>query len=243
MSVFDHLAKDEQRSHNRLLAHFATADYERLRPHLKPILLHEQAVLYVPHRPIESIYFLDSGVASMVVTMTNGRNVEVGTVGNEGFVGLPVLFGAETPEIGTYMRVAGTGLRMPAALLRHEFDRSQSLRALLLRYAGAFFNQVTQSAACAYHHPLESRCCRWLSMTRDRVPSDRFVLTQEFLAMMLGVRRSSVSAVMGELQRKGFVRYSRGRVNIVNRKALQTAACECYHVTKAQFDRLLGENA
>jgi CRP-like cAMP-binding protein len=240
MSVFGYPAKVEARSRNRLLAQIAQADYEMLRPHLKPVPLPEQFVLYTPRRTIEFVYFLESGIASLVVTMQNGKTAEVGTIGNEGFVGLPFVFGDDAPQIGVFMQVPGAGLRMPAAVLRQQFDHSATLRGVLLHYAGAFFNQVAQSAACAYLHPLEQRCCRWLLATSDRMPSDQFALTQEFLAMMLGVRRSSVSAVMGELQRRGVVRYSRGRVSILDRKALQAGACECYRLTKAEFDRALG---
>lgn len=243
MTVAAHIGRAENRTRNRLLAKFAQADYERLRPQLKPINLPERFVLYAARRPVEFVYFLESGVASLVVAMKNGKTVEVGTIGNEGFVGLPVVFGESAAQIGAYMQVPGAGLRIPAAAFRHELERSAALRTMLLHYAGTFFNQVAQSAACTFLHPLEQRCCRWLVSTADRMPSEQFALTQEFLAMMLGVRRSSVSAAMGALQRKGLVRYSRGRVTIVDRKALQAAACECYHATRAEFDRLFCENA
>ena len=243
MSAIGFSAKAEHRSRNRLLAHFTQADYERLRPQLKPINLPEQFVLYAAQHPIEFVYFPESGVASLVVSMKNGKTVEVGTIGNEGFVGLPIVFGESAGPIGAFMQVPGAGLRMPAAAFRHEIERSATLRATLMHYAGTFFNQVAHSSACALLHPLEQRCCRWLMSTADRMPSDQFALTQEFLAMMLGVRRSSVSAVMGELQRKGFVRYSRGRVTLLDRKALQASTCECYHLMKGEFDRLLGDDA
>jgi CRP-like cAMP-binding protein len=239
MSVLDHPAAMEPDSRNRLLAQFAQSDYERLRPHFKTVALHEQSVLCAPRQTIDSVYFIESGVASLVVTMENGKAAEVGTIGNEGIVGLPVVFGESTTATGVTMQVPGSALRMPAHVLRQQLALSPTLRGVLLRYANAFFNQVAQSAACASMHSLEMRCCRWLSSTRDRMPSDRFDLTQEFLAMMLGVRRSSVSGVMSGLQRKRFVRYSRGRVTVLDREAIRAAACECYHTTKVEFDRLL----
>ena len=238
MSVLDHQAAVEPHFRNRLLAQVARSDYERLRPHLKTATLHEHAVLCAPRQAIDSVYFIESGVASLVVTMQNGKIAEVGTIGNEGVVGLPVVFGEDAATFGVYMLVPGIALRIPAHVLRQQLALSPTLRGVLLRYANTFFNQVAQSAACASMHSLEMRCCRWLSSTRDRMPSDRFDLTQEFLATMLGVRRSSVSGVMSSLQKKRFVRYSRGRVTILDREAIRAAACECYHTTKVEFDRI-----
>jgi CRP-like cAMP-binding protein len=230
-----------QRTHpNRLLAQLSDADYELLRPHLKSVPLEYKAVLYAPGQPIDFVYFIESGVGSLVNTMQNGDAAEVGTIGNEGIVGLPILFGDGTAPTGIYMQVPGAGSRMSARIFAEQVNHSASLRAAFLHYAAAFFNQVAQSAACVTFHPLEKRCCRWLMMTRDRMPTDEFMLTQEFLAMMLGVRRSSVNAAMGKLQRKGLVSYHRGHVTILDRRQLQAAACECYQVTKREFDRLLG---
>ena len=154
-----------------------------------------------------------SGVGSLVHTMTNGQAAEVGTIGNEGFVGLPILLGDERGPTSVYVQVPGAGLRMKAEIFREELERSGPLRGIMLRYAHAFFNQVAQSAACAHFHSLEQRCCRWLLMTRDRMPSDHFLLTQEFLAMMLGVRRAGVTVAASALQRAGLIRYDRGRVD------------------------------
>jgi hypothetical protein len=114
---------------------------------------------------------------------------------------------------------------------------------MMLRYAHAFFNQVAQSAACAHLHRVEQRCCRWLLMTRDRMPSDDFLLTHEFLGMMLGVRRTTVTDVMGSLQKAGFIRYRRGHVTILDQDALRHRTCECYDISKLEFDRLLGDTA
>jgi CRP-like cAMP-binding protein len=240
MDVASEQASAQSQCGNRLLARLSHADYELLRPHLKPVALEYRVVLYAPNQPIEFVHFLESGVGSLVNTMKNGNAAEVGTIGNEGIVGLPVVFGDTTAPTGVYIQVPGAGLRMSARAFSEQLDLSKTLRAAFMHYAAAFFNQVAQSAACVTFHPIEKRCCRWLLMTRDRMPTDEFLLTQEFLAMMLGVRRSSVNAAMGSLQRKGFVRYSRGRVTILDRKALQAAACECYEVTRHEFDRLLG---
>ncbi len=129
---------------------------------------------------------------------------------------------------------------MSATIFEAELDRSVSLRRMMLRYAHAMFNQVAQSAACAHFHALERRCCRWLLMTHDRMQSDEFLLTHEFLSMMLGVRRAGVTEAAGALQRAGLIRYRHGVVTILDRDALEERSCECYAVTKAEFDRLLG---
>lgn len=139
-----------------------------------------------------------------------------------------------------YVQVPGIGLRLDVKHFRVEFDRSRSMRAMMLRYAHAFFNQVAQSAACAHLHSLEARCCRWLLMTHDQMPTNEFLLTHEFLAMMLGVRRAGVTEAAGALQRAGLIQYSRGHVTILDRPGLEASSCECYRATKADFDRLLG---
>ncbi len=235
---------DANRRHaNRLLNGLSIADYELLAPHLKAEPLDYRAVLIAAYQPIEFVYFLDSGVASLVNTMINGDAAEVGTIGNEGIVGLPIVFGDTTAPNSVYMQVPGSGARMSAVVFGQQLKLSHSLLDAFLHYANACFNQVAQSAACAYFHPIEQRCCRWLLMTRDRMPTDEFLLTQEFLAMMLGVQRSSVNIAMGSLQKKGLVRYSRGHVTILDRDGLHAASCECYDVTKREFDRLLGTSA
>ena len=132
-------------------------------------------------------------------------------------------------------------LKMDADAFRGEMQRSPTLHRTILRYAHAFFNQVAQSAACAHLHHVEQRCCRWLLMTRDRMPSDDFLLTHEFLGMMLGVRRTTVTDVMGDLQKEGLIRYRRGHVSILDGEALRQRACECYDISRLEFDRLLGD--
>ncbi|HVA12980.1 MAG TPA: Crp/Fnr family transcriptional regulator [Stellaceae bacterium] len=225
---------------NRLLIKLGEDDRQALRPLLAPVTLEYKRPLYEAHRPIEFVYFLESGVASLVSAMTNGAAAEVGTVGNEGVVGLPILLGDELAPTSMYMQVPGQGLQIKAAAFREQMARSATLRTLMLRYAHAFFNQVAQTAACAHFHNLEARCCRWLLMTRDRMPSDEFRLTHEFLAMMLGVRRAGVTVAAGTLQRRGYIRYERSVVTILDRTGLESAACECYAVAKAEFDRVLG---
>jgi len=228
---------------NRLLSLLSDSDYERLRPQLSLVVLEYRKDLYQASQPIEHVYFPVDGVASLVITTSDGDGVEVGTIGNEGLVGLPICLGDHEAPSSVYVQVPGKALRMDAGLFRSEFERSPTLNLVVLRYAHAFFNQVAQSAACAHLHRVEQRCCRWLLMTRDRMPSGDFLLTQEFLGMMLGVRRTTVTDVMGALQKAGLVRYRRGHVTILDHDALQQRACECYQISRMEFDRLLGDTA
>jgi CRP-like cAMP-binding protein len=228
---------------NRLLSLLSPRDYARLRPKLHRIPLEYRQSLYRANKTIDFVYFIETGVGSLVNTMANGQAAEVGTIGNEGLVGLPIVFGDDRAPTSVYVQVPGAGLRMKAAVFRKELARSASMRTVMLHYAHAFFNQVAQSAACNHFHSIDQRCCRWLLMTHDRMQSDEFLLTQEFLAMMLGVQRTGVTAAAGALQRAGLIRYKYGNVTIIDRRALLRRSCECYGVSKKEFDRLLGDPA
>jgi CRP-like cAMP-binding protein len=226
---------------NRLLGLLPPRDYARLRPHLQRTRLEYRQSLYRAHKPIGFVYFIETGVGSLVNTMANGDAAEVGTIGNEGVVGLPLVLGDDRAPTGVYVQVPGAGLRMKAGVFNKEIARSASMRTVMLHYAHAFFNQVAQSAACNQFHSLEQRCCRWLLMTHDRMHSDEFLLTQEFLAMMLGVQRTGVTAAAGTLQRAGLIHYRRGNVTIIDRRGLTRRSCECYGISRREFDRLLGD--
>jgi CRP-like cAMP-binding protein len=234
---------ESDRRTNRLLLMLSDDDYERLRPHLSPIVFDYRKSLYEASRPIEHVYFPVDGVASLVITTMDGASAEVGTIGNEGMVGLPVCLGDTEAPSSVYVQVPGTALSMDTGIFRSELQRSPTLKLIMLRYAHAFFNQVAQSVACGHLHKVEQRCCRWLLMTRDRMPSGDFLLTHEFLGMMLGVRRTTVTDVMGSLQKAGLIRYRRGHVNILEQEALRQRACECYEISRLEFDRLLGDTA
>jgi CRP-like cAMP-binding protein len=225
---------------NRLLGLLPAKDYRRLHRHLQRIPLTYRQSLYRARQPLGFVYFIETGVGSLVNTMANGEAAEVGTIGNEGMVGLPLLLGDDRAPTSVYVQVPGAGLRMTAAQFHRELARSASMQTVMLRYAHALFNQVAQSAACNHFHSLQQRCCRWMLMTHDRMKSDEFLLTQEFLAMMLGVQRTGVSAAATALRRAGLIRYRRGVVTILDRPGLRRHACECYGVSKREFDRLLG---
>lgn len=233
--------KTPARPLNRLLRLFSTKDYERLSPDLRSVRLGYRQSLYRSHKSIRFVYFIETGVGSLVNTMANGDATEVGTIGNEGVVGLPIILGDDRAPTAVYVQVPGVGHRISAALFKAALARSASMRTVMLHYSHAFFNQVAQSAACNQFHSLEQRCCRWLLMTHDRMQSDKFLLTQEFLAMMLGVQRTGVSIAAGALQRAGLIQYKRGEVIIMNRRGLEHRSCECYRISKLEFDRLLSD--
>ena len=224
---------------NRLLAALPVEEYQRLIPHMERVSLPFQKVLYEPTEPIRHVYFPHQGIVSLVATMLNGSTVEVGLVGNEGMVGIPVFLGGNTTTNRSFVQVAGDGTRMESLRLLAEFNRGGALQKLLLRYMQALHTQVSQTAACNRIHPVEARLARWLLMVSDRMESDQFELTQEFIAQMLGTRRAGVTVAAGTLQQAGMLRYSRGRITILDRKAMDATACECYRTTKDEEDRLL----
>ncbi|MEH2209343.1 Crp/Fnr family transcriptional regulator [Nostoc sp.] len=225
---------------NRLLAALPTSDYERLIPHLKLVSLPTRQVLYEPGEPITHVYFPQNAVVSIVTIMEDGSTVEVGIVSNEGMVGIPVILGGNTTTTKAFVQVAGAGMQMDADIFRTEFNRGGAIQKLLLRYIRAIYTELTQSCACNRLHTLEERLARWLLTVSDRFESDDFPLTQEFIAQMLGVRRSGVTVAASTLSRAGMIRYQRGQISILNREDLEATSCECYRVIQKEFTRLLG---
>jgi CRP-like cAMP-binding protein len=225
---------------NRLLDALPGEELERLRPHLETTTMELKEVLFEPNVPIRHVYFPINGVCSLVTTMEDGQIIEVSTVGNEGMVGLSVFLGVDTTPLRAFSQVPGKAVRITSDDLRAEVGADDRLHELLRRYTEAMFVFAVQSSACNRLHPIEQRCGRWLLHTHDRVGSDEFLLTQEFLAQMLGVRRASVSGVASRLQGAGVISYSRGRITVLDRPGLEAVACECYGVIKEEFDHLLG---
>ncbi len=225
---------------NRLLDALPVVELERLGPDLEPVSLGLKEILIEPDGPIEHVWFPVDGVCSVVATMADGRVVEVGTVGNEGMVGLPVFLGRATVPLGAFCQVPGRAVRMRSETLRTEVTPGDKLHALLQRFTQATFVFASQSSACNRLHSVGQRCARWLLHTHDRVSTNEFVLTQEFLAEMLGVRRASVSGVAGELQEASLISYSRGTISVLDREGLEESCCECYQIIRKEFDRLPG---
>jgi CRP-like cAMP-binding protein len=225
---------------NRLITTLPSGDRKRLLEALQPVSLTVGQPLYEARAPIEFVYFPLSGVHSIVSSTTDGGIVEIATVGNEGMVGIPVFLGGRSAPDEAFCRVPGDLLQMRAARFREEVHRSLALRTVMLRYAQAFIHQIAQHVACNRLHSIVQRCSCWLLMTHDRVGVDEFVLTQEALAQMLGVRRATVTTAAGILQHAGVIRYTRGRITIVNQKKLERASCNCYRVMRREYSRLLG---
>ena len=223
---------------NRLLGALPAVELDRLLGVLRPVRLDLRQVLIEPDEPIRHVYFIRSGVGSVLAIKQTGGDIEVGTVGNEGFIGLPVLFGAESMPFRVIVQVEGDGWRLDSDVFRRIVEERAPVRQLLLRYAHYYGEQVAQSVACNQLHTLEERGARWLLMTHDRVVGDEFDLTHEFLSYMLGVRRAGVTVAMGVLQRAGIVRYSRGHVTVLDRERLEEASCDCYRITRVGQERL-----
>jgi CRP-like cAMP-binding protein len=230
-------------SENRLIRALPLDVSEKLGQQLEVLDMEVRHCVFEPDRPSQYVYFPLSAVISVLAKMHEGVAVEIATVGREGMVGLEVFLGGEQMPASANCQIAGRAARIGADAFREVVRDSAPLTALLLRYTQAMLTQVAQSVACNRVHLLEERCARWLLATHDRVSGNRFDLTQEFLAEMLGVRRPSASITASILQRAGFIRYSRGRIEVVDRAGLESAACECYGVIAREYERLIGSAA
>jgi CRP-like cAMP-binding protein len=232
----------DHRPKNKLLACLPLAEFERLRPHLKTVEMKLKQVIHRRNEPIRQVFFPNGGVASMTIAMRDGGMVEIATVGKEGILGIQASFGTEIVLGETMMQVPDIpdtdAEVMTADAFRQEIERRGAFHECVHRYSQGLFSLIMQSTGCIALHPVHERCCRWLLMTHDRVGRDEFHLSHEFLAMMLGSTRPTVTVVAGTLQKAGLIRYTHGRITIVDRKNLEAASCECYGTVKAQFDRL-----
>jgi CRP-like cAMP-binding protein len=228
---------------NRLLALLPPDDLARLWPRLEPAELSLRQVLHEPNNPIGSVYFPETGYVSMLAYLEDGDAAEVGLIGYEGMVGLPVLLGADSDDLEAMVQSPGTALRIDTAAFRDALEWLPVLRTLLLRYALVHQGQVARTAACNGRHHTDQRLARWLLMAHDRSQGDEFPMTHEFLSMMLGVRRAGITVAAGQLQKAGFIRYERGCIEVTDRPGLESAACECYGVVRRAQDSLLGPPA
>jgi CRP-like cAMP-binding protein len=225
---------------NRLLAALPADDLARLRPRFEAVELPFRQVLHEPGKPITSVYFPETGWVSMLAYMEDGDAAEVGLVGNDGMVGLPVLLGGDSDDLEAMVQAPGTALRMDTAALREELGRIPTLRTFLLRYALVHHGQVARTAACNGRHHIDQRLARWLLMAHDRARTDEFPMTHEFLSMMLGVRRAGISTAANTFQKASFIRYERGCIEVTDRPGLESVACECYGIARRAQDQLLG---
>lgn len=228
------------RTTNLLLQRLPRSAFEQIEPHLEAVELSLGEVLYRPHASIDHFYFVERGLVSLVKTMLDGRTVEIGVVGIDGMTGVGSLLGIETAAFESIVQIPGFARRIPMIILQREADSHAGLRISLMKYARFVLSEVAQTAACHRLHSLEERCCRWLLVAHDNAQADTFPVTHEFLAVLLGVGRSYVSAIATALRTAGLVRYVRGRITIINRSGLEASACECYAAVRTEFQRLFG---
>jgi len=227
----------EPHTGNKILAALPRKEFEQLAAKLKPVELKLGVTLYQPEQKIEHAYFVNSGVVSVLAALEDGATVEAGVIGPEGIAGVSVILGADSTPNQALIQAEGDALRIASKDLRIEFRKGGKLRDLLLRYTHTLFTQVAQTAACNRLHSIEQRLARWLLLTQDRVGRDEFVLTQDFLSRMLGVRRAGVSVAANTLRQAQLIDYRRGIIVVMDRKGLEKYSCECYRIVKNEYDR------
>lgn len=236
------LSQPEQtKLRNRILTALPVAEFRIIQPHLTPITLALGQTLHRAGEVIEHVYFVETGFISALAVLSDGYPLEVGLIGSEGLDGVSLALGAATSFAETMCQTGGRAHHMPAAAFQHAAENAPHFRDRLLRYAHLFQIQVAQTAACNAHHELGQRLARWLLGAHDRSGVAELSLTQDLIAVMLGVRRSTVSVAAGTLQKAGVIRYQHGRITIVDRVGLENAACECYETVAGEYRRLFGE--
>lgn len=223
---------------NKILASLPKAEISRLSAHLSQVDLPSGKTLMDAGQEITYAYFLETGLASVVVAMVDGNMVETGITGNDGLVGFPVLLGTKSTPTRTFMQIPGMGYKIKANHLVEEFERSGTLHKKINRYFQAHLVQTGQTAACNRLHDIAERLARWLLMCHDRMEGDHFTITHEFLGHMLGTPRSTVTLAAGILHKSGLISYSRGKLVVKDRRGLEKAACECYQTIRKEFNRL-----
>jgi CRP-like cAMP-binding protein len=224
---------------NHLLEALPELDYIRVRLMLEHVSMPLGQTIYKSGEHLSHVYFPTTSIVSLLYVLESGASAEIAVVGNEGVLGISLFMGGETTPSTAVVQSAGYGYRMPANLLKKEFNRAGPMMHLLLRYTQALITQMTQTVVCNRHHSIEQQLCRWLLLSLDRLATNELNMTQELIANMLGVRREGVTEAAGKLQRAGLIQYSRGHIYVVDRSKLEKRVCECYEVVKTEFDRLL----
>ncbi|MBN9553770.1 MAG: Crp/Fnr family transcriptional regulator [Alphaproteobacteria bacterium] len=232
-------ARDDVR--NRLLAKMSVQDWALLAPHLEDITLKERQVVEVPNKPITHVYFVETGVVSVVAVNAEDHRIEVGVIGKEGMTGTPLVFGDDRAQHSAYMQIGGSGKRIAAPAFVAAIGQSPSLRALVLKSAQAFMIQTAHTALANGRAKLEERLARWLLMAHDRLDSDAVPLTHEFLAVMLGVRRAGVTVALHSFERRGLIAARRGQLTLINRTGIEEVAGSFYGIPETERKRLMGE--
>src|ERR1700730_9940826 len=224
---------------NHLLGGLGEAVRDRIFADLQLVPMPLGRVLYESGDPLQHVYFPVDAIVSLLYVMENGSSAEISVVGNEGLIGIALFMGGETTPSRAIVQSAGFAYRLPAQQIKDEFHRNGEAQLLLLRYTQALITQMAQTAVCNRHHSVDQQLCRWLLLSLDRLASNQLVMTQELIANMLGVRREGVTEAAGKLQKLGVMRYSRGRITVLNRPELERLCCECYSVVKRETERLL----
>ena len=226
---------------NQLLAALPAAELERWLPQLEWVEMPLGHVVYESGKVQSHVYFPATAIVSLLYVLENGASAEIAVVGNEGLVGVSLFMGGGSTPSRAVVQSAGQGFRLSALAMKEEFDRAGPVLHLLLRYTQALITQVAQTAVCNRHHSLDQQLCRWLLLSMDRLQGSELVMTQELIANMLGVRREGVTEGATKLQQAGLIKYSRGRISVLDRPGLEKRTCECYAVVKKEYDRLLPE--
>jgi CRP-like cAMP-binding protein len=229
---------EDRAANNRLFAAFPRAVANKISAQLEVITLQRGTILHEPRAPVEYAYFPDCGLVSLVKVMRDGRTVEVGAVGVDGMTCIDRLLGMEPSTFETVVQVQGYGRRLKLTTLQAQLEKSHELKALMLRYMSYRVNQLAQTAACNRLHTLRQRCCRWLLTAQDNVQAPTYAITHEFLALLMGVNRPSVSLAIGALQRRGLIHCRRGSITVVKRQALEEESCECYESLKRDCESM-----
>ena len=224
---------------NHILDALPPAERARLFPHLKLVSLPLGKVIYESGDRLQHIYFPTDSIISLLYVLEDGASAEIAVVGNDGAIGIALFMGGETTTNRAIVQSSGSAYQLTGTRLKEEFDRHGEVLHILLRYTQALITQMAQTAVCNRHHSVEQQLCRWLLLSLDRLPSSQLNMTQELIANMLGVRREGVTEAAGKLQKLGVITYSRGQIEVPDRKALERLCCECYGVVKRETDRLL----
>jgi len=224
---------------NCLLAALPDFDFQILLPDLEPVALALGQVMYESGSTMTHVYFPTTAIVSLLYVMESGASAEIGVVGNEGLVGISLFMGGGSTPSRAVVQSAGGAFRLKSRVIKEQFAKSGLIMHLFLRYTQALITQMTQTAACNRHHSLDQQLCRWLLLSLDRLAGPHLLMTQELIANMLGVRREGVTEAALKLQRSGLIRYARGRIEVLDRKAVESRSCECYQVVKKEYDRLL----
>jgi CRP-like cAMP-binding protein len=223
---------------NFLLNSLSAAVRQRLFPHLKLVELPVGAVLYESGASMRHIYFPADSIIALLYVLENGASAEIALVGNDGAIGISMFMGGESTTSRAVVQSAGSAYRLTGARLKREFERHGELMVMLLRYTQSLITQMAQTAVCNGHHSVDQQRCRWLLLSLDRLSANQLVMTHELIANMLGVRREGITDAAGRLQKQGVIRYSRGRITVLDRAALEELCCECYSVVRRETDRL-----